>query len=93
MPVAGTVPLESRGIALIYGRDEAAIEAGRRLAEHLDVTVLLSRPGEVAPLHRNEFPVLRGTVRGATGNRPARRRIAADAQASTRAFGHVLAAA
>lgn len=68
VPVAGTVPLESRGVALIYGRDEAAIEAGRRLAEHLDVTVLLSRPGEVAPLHRNEFPVLQGTVRGATGH-------------------------
>ncbi|KAB7787757.1 Iron-sulfur cluster-binding protein [Methylorubrum populi] len=68
LPVAGTVPLESRGVALIYGRDEAAIEAGRRLAEHLDVTVLLSRPGEVAPLHRNEFPVLQGTVRGATGH-------------------------
>ena len=33
------------GVALIYGRDEAAIEAGRRLAEHLDVTVLLTRPG------------------------------------------------
>ncbi|MEE7456689.1 4Fe-4S ferredoxin [Methylorubrum populi] len=68
VPVAGTVPLESRGVALIYGRDEAAIEAGRRLAEHLDVTVLLSRPGEIAPLHRNEFPVIQGTVRGATGH-------------------------
>ncbi|MGX5774549.1 4Fe-4S binding protein [Methylorubrum zatmanii] len=68
VPVAGTVPLESRGVALIYGRDETAIAAGRRLAEHLDVTVLLSRPGEVAPLHRNEFPVIRGTVRGARGH-------------------------
>ncbi len=68
LTVAGTVPLESRGVALIYGRDETAIEAGRRLAEHLDVTVLLSRPGEIAPPHRNEFPVLQGTVRGATGH-------------------------
>lgn len=68
LPAAGTVPIESRGVALIYGRDETAIEAGRRLAEHLDVTVLLSRPGEVAPLHRNEFPVIRGTVRGARGH-------------------------
>ena len=63
VPPAGTVPLVSRGVALVYGRDAVAVEAGQRLAEHLDVTVLLSRPGEVAPLHRNTFPVLRGTIR------------------------------
>ena len=68
VPDAGTVALESRGVALIYGRDEAAIEAGQRLAEHLDVTVLLTRPGAVAPPHRNAFPVLQGTVRGAKGH-------------------------
>ncbi|MFE1599842.1 4Fe-4S binding protein [Methylobacterium sp. ID0610] len=68
VPVAGTVPLESRGVALIYGRDEAAVEAGRRLAAHLDVTVLLTPGGEVAPLHRNTFPVLQGRVRGAKGH-------------------------
>jgi hypothetical protein len=68
LPTAGTVPMESRGVALIYGRDEVAVEAGKRLAEHLDVTVLLSRPGAVAPLHRNEFPILKGTVRNAKGH-------------------------
>lgn len=68
VPDAGTVALESRGVALIYGRDETAIEVGQRLAEHLDVTVLLSRPGAVAPPHRNAFPVLQGTVRTAKGH-------------------------
>ncbi|SFL19567.1 4Fe-4S binding protein [Methylorubrum salsuginis] len=68
LPTAGTVPMESGGVALIYGRDEVAVEAGKRLAEHLDVTVLLSRPGAVAPLHRNEFPILKGTVRTAKGH-------------------------
>lgn len=68
VPDAGTVPMESRGVALIYGRDETAVEAAKRLAEHLDVTVLLSRPGPVAPLHRNEFPILKGTVRAAKGH-------------------------
>ena len=38
------VTLSSSGVVLIYGRDETAIEAGRRLADKLDVTVLLSRP-------------------------------------------------
>ena len=68
VPDAGTVPMESRGVALIYGRDETAVETAKRLAEHLDVTVLLSRPGPVAPLHRNEFPILKGTVRAAKGH-------------------------
>ena len=67
LPDAATVALESRGVALIYGRDEVAVEAGRRLAEHLDITVLLTRPGEIPPLHRNAFPVLQGTIRTAKG--------------------------
>ncbi|KAB1070880.1 4Fe-4S binding protein [Methylobacterium planeticum] len=62
------VSMECAGVALVYGRDEAAIEAGRRLAEHLDITVLLSRPGEVAPPVSAEFPVLRGTVTAAKGH-------------------------
>ena len=30
--------------ALIYGTDERAVEAGKLLADHLDITVLISRP-------------------------------------------------
>lgn len=67
-PEAPTLAMESRGVVLVYGRDEAAVEAGGRLAEHLDVTVLLSRPGEVAPPRTDAFPVLRGTIVGATGH-------------------------
>src|SRR6202163_2618549 len=40
MPPIPLVSLESNGVALIYGRDEVAIEVGQRLADHLDVTVL-----------------------------------------------------
>jgi ferredoxin len=62
------VTLSSDGVILIYGRDEAAIEAGRRLAEKLDVTVLLSRPGEVMPHRVWDFPVMQGTIRNAIGH-------------------------
>ena len=62
------VALRSEGVALVYGRDEAAIEAGRRLQGALDVTVLLSRPGEVVPPRGVAFPVLRGTIRQAKGH-------------------------
>src|SRR5258708_36853414 len=44
MPPIPLVTLESDGVALIYGRDEVAIEVGQRLADHLDITVLLTKP-------------------------------------------------
>lgn len=65
---ASIVTLESEGVALVLGRDEAAIEAARRLADHLDVTVLLDRPGAVAPPRKADFPVLKGRVRTAKGH-------------------------
>jgi ferredoxin len=68
MPETRLVSMSSQGVTLIYGRDQAAIDAGRRLAEKLDITVLLTRPGEVMPPRRTEFPVLRGTIRSAKGH-------------------------
>lgn len=67
LPETAFVTLESQGVLLIYGRDEVAVVAGRRLAPHLDVTVLLRRADEIAPLAVAEFPVLRGRVRNAAG--------------------------
>ena len=61
------VRLESAGVILIYGRNEQAIEAGILLKDHLDVTVLLSRPAEVTPSRVSEFPVAKGTIRSAAG--------------------------
>ena len=66
-PETPFVSLTSEGVVLIYGRDDKAIEAGMLLKEHLDVTVLLSWPGEVAPPRVNDFPVAKGTIRSATG--------------------------
>ena len=68
MPPISLVTLESSGVALIYGRDEIAIEAAQRLADRLDITVLLTRPGDVPPRRTNEFPVLKGTIRNARGH-------------------------
>ena len=39
----------SEGVVLIYGHDEQAIEAGNLLKDHLDVTVLIKPPADVAP--------------------------------------------
>lgn len=68
MPPTELTSLTSEGVALIYGRDEAAIAVGKRLADSLDVTVLLTRPGDVTPPARDDFPVVRGTIRTAHGH-------------------------
>src|SRR5215211_7549691 len=68
MPPISLVTLESGGVALIYGRDEIAIDAAQRLADRLDITVLLTRPGDITPRRINEFPVLNGTIRNARGH-------------------------
>ncbi|MBI5261761.1 MAG: 4Fe-4S binding protein [Bradyrhizobium sp.] len=67
-PAYPFVSLTSDGVILIYGRDEAAIEAGRLLADHLDVTVMLKTPGDVTPPAATAFPVVKGTIRNAKGH-------------------------
>jgi ferredoxin len=62
------VTLSSDGVILIYGRDEAAIEAGRLLADHLDVTVMITRLSGITPPSTNAFPVVKGTIRNAKGH-------------------------
>ncbi|MCO6417225.1 4Fe-4S dicluster domain-containing protein [Siccirubricoccus sp. KC 17139] len=67
LPATPLVPLKSEGVALVLGRDAVAIEAARRLADTLDLTVLLTGAEPVTPPRSAEFPVLRGRARGATG--------------------------
>ncbi len=67
LPETPLVPLRSEGVTLVLGRDSAAIEAARRLADRLDLTVLLTGAEPVAPAPRTDFPVLRGRARAATG--------------------------
>src|SRR5712692_8078226 len=62
------VSFTSEGVVLIYGRDEQAIEAGNLLKDHLDVTVLIKPPAKVAPPRVTDFPVVKGTLRSATGH-------------------------
>jgi ferredoxin len=68
MPQTALVSLTSEGVILVYGRDEQAIEAARLLESRLDVTVLLTRPDEIAPPRVTTFPVVTGTIRSAKGH-------------------------
>ena len=62
------VTLSSEGVVLVYGRDEAAIEAGRLLADHLDVTVMLKQLDDMTPPAATVFPIVKGTIRSAKGH-------------------------
>ncbi len=48
-----------------------AVEAAGLLKDHLDVTVLITRPDQVSPPRVAEFPIVKGTIR--VGQRPSRR--------------------
>ena len=68
MPDVPFTHLESAGVALIYGRDERAIEISNLLEKHLDVTALITRPDELTPPRTTEFPLAKGTIRTAKGH-------------------------
>ncbi len=60
--------LVSRGVCLVYGADERAVEAGAQLSSRLDVTVLLKRPGDIVPPRIMDVPIFQGTITGAKGH-------------------------
>jgi ferredoxin len=68
MPEVPFVQLESAGVLLVYGSDEHALEAAGLLKEALDVTVLISRPGELLPPRTTDFPIVKGTICAASGH-------------------------
>ena len=61
------VSLSSEGVTLLYGKDAQTIEAANLLKQHLDVTVLIKQPDAVLPPRVTEFPLLKGTIKSATG--------------------------
>ncbi|MGE3987056.1 4Fe-4S dicluster domain-containing protein [Pseudorhodoplanes sp.] len=67
LPEIPFIALDSDGVILVYGRDERAIEAAELLKDHLDVTVLITRPQHLEPRSKTEYPVVKGTVRAAKG--------------------------
>jgi len=68
LPPTPFVTLESEGVILIYGRDERTLEAAGALKDKLDVTVLLTRPGDIVPPRVTDVPIVSGTIRAAKGH-------------------------
>jgi ferredoxin len=68
VPDVSFVRMEAGAVVLVYGRDERAIEAASLLEEHLDVTTLITRPDNLPPPRRTDFPIVKGTIRAAKGH-------------------------
>ncbi|MEQ8326926.1 MAG: 4Fe-4S binding protein [Parvibaculum sp.] len=67
-PPTPMVALASQGVCLVYGHDEQAVEAARQLADRLDVTLLLSQPGDIVPPQVMDVPIFKGTIVQAKGH-------------------------
>jgi len=67
VPEVPLIRLDSRGVILVYGRDETAVHAAALLEDALDVTVLIRPPAVLGLLPRTEFPVAKGSIRAAKG--------------------------
>ena len=63
-----SVELKSGGVCLVYGKDERALEAAKQLAGRLEVTLLLTEPGEIVPPGVMDVPIFRGTITQAKGH-------------------------
>ncbi len=63
-----SVTLASQGVCLVYGRDERAIQAARQIAGRLEVTVMLTEPGDILPPPIMDVPIFRGTIMQAKGH-------------------------
>src|SRR5262249_10464688 len=46
---------------------EVAVTAANLLKDHLDLTVMVTRPDELTPPRVTEFPIVKGTIRQAKG--------------------------
>jgi len=68
LPEPNAITLESQGVTLIYGTDDRALDAAMQLRDRLDLTVMLTGPAQATPPRVWEFPVVRGTIRRATGH-------------------------
>lgn len=68
IPSAPAVSMESKGALLIIGKDEIAIEAAKRMAGRLEVSVLLAGKPAVQPPRVMDVPVFRGTIKAASGH-------------------------
>ncbi|MFV0368808.1 MAG: 4Fe-4S dicluster domain-containing protein [Hyphomicrobiaceae bacterium] len=65
---ADSLTLTSSGVCLVYGPGEAALAAAEKLADRLDVTVLLTDASDALPPSVVTAPIAKGVIKRATGH-------------------------
>ncbi|MFQ5625792.1 MAG: 4Fe-4S dicluster domain-containing protein [Methyloligellaceae bacterium] len=68
---AGTTPMVSQGVCLVYGAGQAAMDVAEQLAGRLNVSLMLSDASDILPPSTVNVPIYKGRVtaaRGALGN-------------------------
>ncbi|MEK9723170.1 MAG: 4Fe-4S dicluster domain-containing protein [Rhodospirillaceae bacterium] len=68
LPMTTSVSMVSDGAERVLGRDEAAVTAGAKLAERLDVTVVIEGTAAIDAPRVMDVPVFRGRPTQATGH-------------------------
>ncbi len=64
---AGTTPIVSRGVCLVYGAGQAAMDVAGQLAGRLNVSLMLSDADGILPPAMVNVPIYKGRVTGARG--------------------------
>ncbi len=65
---AGSVPVTSQGICLVYGAGQQALDVAEALAGRLNVSLMLSDASDVMPPNVVNVPIYRGKITAATGS-------------------------
>jgi ferredoxin len=68
LPDPASITLESAGVTLIYGTDDRALDMAEQLRDRLDLTVMLTGAAQATPPRIWDYPVVRGTIRQASGH-------------------------
>lgn len=64
---AGSVPIHSDGVCLVYGAGQAAMDVANELADRLSVSLILTDADDVMPANVVNVPVYKGRVVKASG--------------------------
>lgn len=65
---AGTAPVESQGVCLVYGAGQAALDVAEQLSGRLSVSLLLSDASDVMPPSVVNVPIYKGSIAAASGS-------------------------
>lgn len=65
---AGSTTLKSEGVCLVYGAGQEALDAARKLAGRLDVTLLLKPGSDILPPDTVDVPIYTGEIVSVSGH-------------------------